>query len=366
MTTLIFGDGHLGQAIAAQIGARGEPAPTVLGRPPEGRHAPARLVGVDLAYDASRADAVGTNIATALAGGCRDFVIATTGWDEGRAALEAALRDHDAAAVAAPNFSLGVAGLLRLVDLAGSVFARVQGFDAYVLEWHRRGKADRPSGTAREIARRLLAVDPRKRAIAVSNGSPPAADELEVVSLRAGASPGMHVVGFDAPGDLASRARGPIGLAAAVPLEDVRVEPTDAGAQRAGEVDEPEKARDAQAEVRRRDGRRVVVPQCVFERAAAIVPTGRGDHEAPAATREGGCDVRADRVRPRGVEGEINTDELRGCMPAVGRAPEHGRSRITARADLRGNRLAQVPISEDEHCHRVGPLTAPGLESSFA
>ena len=201
MTTLIFGNGYLGQAIAAQIGARGDPAPTVLGRPADGRHAAAQLIGVDLAFDASRPDAVGTNVATALAGGCRRFVIATTGWDDGRGALEDALRDHDAAAVAAPNFSLGVAGLLRLVDLAGSLFSRVDGFDPYVLEWHRRGKADRPSGTAREIARRLLAVDPRKRAIAIANGHPPADDELEVVSLRAGASPGMHVVGFDASGE---------------------------------------------------------------------------------------------------------------------------------------------------------------------
>jgi 4-hydroxy-tetrahydrodipicolinate reductase len=201
MTTLIFGNGHLGRAIAAEVRARGEPAPTILGRPPDGRHAVARLVGVDLAYEASRSDAVGSNVATALAGGCRRFVIATTGWDDGRGALDDALRDHDAAAVAAPNFSLGVAGLIRLVELAGSLFSRVQGFDPYVLEWHRRGKADRPSGTAREIARRLLAVDPRKRTVAPSNGRPPADHELEVVSLRAGASPGMHVVGFDAPGE---------------------------------------------------------------------------------------------------------------------------------------------------------------------
>jgi 4-hydroxy-tetrahydrodipicolinate reductase len=201
MTTLIFGNGHLGQAIAAQIDARGDPAPTILGRPLDGRHAPARLLGVDLTFDASRPDAVGPNVAAALAGGCRRFVIATTGWDDARTAIEAVFQDHDAAAVAAPNFSLGAAGLLRLVDLAGSVFARVQGFDPYILEWHRRGKADRPSGTARELARRLLAVDPRKRTIAVSNGARPADDELEVVSLRAGASPGMHVVGFDAPGE---------------------------------------------------------------------------------------------------------------------------------------------------------------------
>jgi dihydrodipicolinate reductase len=30
---------------------------------------------------------------------------------------------------------------------------------------------------------------------------PPAPDELEVVAVRAGASPGTHLVGFDAPGE---------------------------------------------------------------------------------------------------------------------------------------------------------------------
>lgn len=201
MTTLILGGGHLGQAIAGQIRARGETAPTILGRPADGRHATGRLVGFDLAYEASRADAVCTNLAGVLAGGCRRFVIATTGWDDDRVAVDDVLRAHGAAAVAAPNFSLGVAGLLRLVDQAGALFARFDGFDPYVFEWHRRGKADRPSGTAREIARRLLAVDPRKQAIAQPSGGPHAADELEVVSLRAGASPGMHVVGFDAAGE---------------------------------------------------------------------------------------------------------------------------------------------------------------------
>ena len=201
MTTLIFGDGHLGQAIAASLGARSEPPPVVLGRPADGRHPATGLVGTDLAFEASIPSAVGSNLAAALAAGCRRFVIATTGWDDARDAIDGAFRAHDAAAVASPSFSLGVAAMLRLVEAAGSLFARLDDFDPYVLEWHRRGKLDRPSGTARELARRLLEADPRRTGLATGRDGPPAPGELEVASLRAGASPGMHVVGFDAPGE---------------------------------------------------------------------------------------------------------------------------------------------------------------------
>ncbi len=37
------------------------------------------------------------------------------------------------------------------------------GYEPYVVEWHRRGKADRPSGTARDLARRILAAEPVAR-----------------------------------------------------------------------------------------------------------------------------------------------------------------------------------------------------------
>ena len=94
-------------------------------------------------------------------------------------------------AVAASNFSLGVALFGRLVDAAVALFGPVEGFDPYLVEWHRRTKLDRPSGTARELAGRIVDGHPRLTG----------QDDLEVVSIRAGASPGMHLVGFDAVGE---------------------------------------------------------------------------------------------------------------------------------------------------------------------
>jgi 4-hydroxy-tetrahydrodipicolinate reductase len=190
MQTMILGDGHLGWAIAAAAGERGERTP-VLGRPAFERHDRAALAGADLIIDASHGGAVRGNVETALDAGVRRFVIATTGWAFDRDLVERALRESDASAVVSANFSLGVALFGRLVESAAELFGAVAGFDPFLVEWHRRAKADRPSGTALDLARRLTARHP---GLATTN-------DLEVVSIRAGASPGMHMVGFDAVGE---------------------------------------------------------------------------------------------------------------------------------------------------------------------
>ncbi|MEO6206565.1 MAG: dihydrodipicolinate reductase C-terminal domain-containing protein [Candidatus Limnocylindrales bacterium] len=190
MRTIIIGDGHLGWAIAAAASDRGERTP-ILGRPTMGRHDPVAFEGVDLVIDASRGDAVATNVRAALDGGVRRFVIATTGWAADRDALDGELRAHGAAAVVAANFSLGVNLFARLVEVATDLYGAIDGFDPYLVEWHRRAKADRPSGTALELAARIAARHPGLSG----------AGDLETVSIRAGSSPGMHLVGFDAAGE---------------------------------------------------------------------------------------------------------------------------------------------------------------------
>jgi 4-hydroxy-tetrahydrodipicolinate reductase len=190
MRLLILGDGHLGRAIAAMASDRSVAA-TIAGRPLMGGHPVDVFEAVDVVVDASRADGVLANVDDALSAGARRFVIATTGWSTDRAAVERRLTATRAAAVVAPNLSLGVALFARLVEVAAASFGAVPDVDPYLLEWHRRSKADRPSGTALDLAARLAAHHPRM--------TDPA--DLEVVSIRAGASPGMHLVAFDAPGE---------------------------------------------------------------------------------------------------------------------------------------------------------------------
>jgi 4-hydroxy-tetrahydrodipicolinate reductase len=192
----ILGGGGLGRAVEATLLDRARETGQgfdvlVLGRPSAGHHRPADLGRPDLVIEASRPDAVLANIEASTAAGARRAVIATTGWAADRPALERRLIGTGTAAVAAPNFSLGVVLFGRLVEAAVELFGSLDAFDPYLLEWHRRAKRDRPSGTAIDLARRIAERHPRL-------GS---ADDLEVVSVRAGASPGMHLVGFDAPGE---------------------------------------------------------------------------------------------------------------------------------------------------------------------
>jgi 4-hydroxy-tetrahydrodipicolinate reductase len=189
-TIVILGDGALGRAVAAAATDAGH-HPRVVGRPAGPHHGPDAFTGADLVVEASRSDAVLGNLAASIDAGIGRFVIATTGWESDRADVERLLAGRGATAVASPTFSLGVALFGRLVESAVALFGRVDGFDPFLVEWHRSGKRDRPSGTARDLARRIVAGHPGLAAT----------DDLEVVSIRAGASPGMHLVGFDATGE---------------------------------------------------------------------------------------------------------------------------------------------------------------------
>ncbi|MGC8633315.1 MAG: 4-hydroxy-tetrahydrodipicolinate reductase [Candidatus Limnocylindrales bacterium] len=201
MRAIVLGDGPMGRAVADALAGRGAEVCGVLGRP-RTSHPPGAFATVEVAFEFSRGAAVLPNVASALAGGCRRFVIGTTAWTVTPSELTALLDQHGASAVAASNFSPGINVLARLAEGATQMLGFLPDYDPYVVEWHRRGKADRPSGTALELARRILAAHPVKRRRAEpGRGGPPGTDELEVVAVRAGWAPGMHLVGFDAPGE---------------------------------------------------------------------------------------------------------------------------------------------------------------------
>lgn len=201
MRAIVLGDGPMGRAMAGALAADGHDVVAVLGRPGP-RHAPGRFADVDVAFEFSRGDAVLANVVAGLAGGCPRFVIGTTAWATTPADLGALLVRHGAAAVASASFSPGIALLGRLVEEAARLFGALPSYDPFVMEWHRREKADRPSGTAVALSQRIIAAHPGKERVADPGRTGPLApDELEVSSVRAGESPGMHVVGFDAPGE---------------------------------------------------------------------------------------------------------------------------------------------------------------------
>jgi 4-hydroxy-tetrahydrodipicolinate reductase len=202
MHLLLYGPGRLGGAIATAATDAGWSC-DVVGRPADdGLRTPAPVA--DVVIDASLGSAVAANLEHALLAGNRAFILAATGWDADLPRVRTMLLDHGAAAVLCTNLSLGAALFLRLAETAAGWYARAGAFEPSVVEWHRRGKADRPSGTARAIARRIVAADPRwagPDAADVAGGPDDGRPTLEVSGIRAGAAPGTHLVTFDGPGE---------------------------------------------------------------------------------------------------------------------------------------------------------------------
>ncbi len=243
MLSIVAGDGGMGRAITAALDGRGMPPLAILGLPDSADgHAPSRFRGAELVFDFTVGDAVAGNVRAALDGGVRHFVIGTTNWTGDRDRVARMLTERDAAAVASANFSLGVMLFARLVEDAARLFGPFAEYDPYLVEWHRRTKPDRPSGTALDLSRRLIAAHPRKTRVAepMAQGSP-APEELDVSVIRAGAAPGMHLVGFDAPGEslemrLTARDRSAYASGAVTAAEWLLAEPRTSGIHTFDEV----------------------------------------------------------------------------------------------------------------------------------
>lgn len=206
MQAVIFGRGAMSRGIADALVRRGDEVVAVFGRPASlggaQRPDPRSLGRIDVAFEMSHGASVVENIQYAIEAGCRRIVIGTSGWAEDRNRVAAILAEHDAAAIHGPSFSIGVVLFQELAEAAARLFGRFDEYDPYILEWHRRNKPDRPSGTALALAERVLPFLPSKTSarLAEDRGAP-SPETLEIVSLRAGATPGMHTLGFDAAGE---------------------------------------------------------------------------------------------------------------------------------------------------------------------
>jgi 4-hydroxy-tetrahydrodipicolinate reductase len=82
-------------------------------------------------------------------------VVGTTGFSEERLnRLRTALAEHDGIGVlVAPNFSIGAVLMMRFAEQAAAFYE-----SAEIIELHHAGKADAPSGTATNTARRIAAA----------------------------------------------------------------------------------------------------------------------------------------------------------------------------------------------------------------
>lgn len=177
---------------AAGYGAAGV---TIVERP-ERPPAAARVL-VDFTEPSAAVDAAGWAARNGLG-----VVIGTTGLT---AAQQEALRtlSGDVPMIVAPNMSLGVNLLFRLVAEAARVLGPA--YDVEVVEAHHRGKKDAPSGTARRIVAELRAAR-GGGTVAETHGrrgdvGPRPAGEIGVHAVRGGDIVGDHTVIFAGPGE---------------------------------------------------------------------------------------------------------------------------------------------------------------------
>jgi 4-hydroxy-tetrahydrodipicolinate reductase len=141
----------------------------------------------EVMVDFTHPDAVMDNLSWCIDHGIH-AVVGTTGFTEERLnQLRKTLTDHDGVGVLiAPNFSIGAVLMMRFAEQAAAFYE-----SAEIIELHHPAKADAPSGTAANTARRIAAA---RNAAAL--GVPPDATVQELPGARGAQVDGIRVHGL--------------------------------------------------------------------------------------------------------------------------------------------------------------------------
>jgi 4-hydroxy-tetrahydrodipicolinate reductase len=141
----------------------------------------------EVIVDFTHPDAVTDNISWCIDHGIH-VVVGTTGFNDERLdQLRKTLANHDGVGVlVAPNFSIGAVLMMRFAEQAAPFYE-----SAEVIELHHPGKADAPSGTAANTARKIAAA---RTAAALTK--PPDATLQELPGARGAQVDGIRVHGI--------------------------------------------------------------------------------------------------------------------------------------------------------------------------
>ncbi len=200
----LVGMGRMGQAIEALVAdsphtivARFDAThPLADVRDPEDE-----LGGADIAIDFSTPDVALDHLHQYCFWGL-DAVVGTTGWTDDLAKVEGWVEEGQNGILWAPNFSLGVAVLVRAIRGTLPLLDRLADYDPYIHEAHHVHKLDSPSGTALLLANELLDGLSRKTRIETETQHGRIdTDALHVTSARAGVIFGEHTIRIDSPVD---------------------------------------------------------------------------------------------------------------------------------------------------------------------
>lgn len=188
----VFGRGRLGRALRD---VAGDAIAWQVGRDASQR---ADLAPVDVLVDVSIGAALDEHLEFALARKT-PLVIGTTGWSMPELDRRVGSR---IGVLVAPNFSLTIAFLTRLVRLMGRFAMQDVSADVFIAEHHHARKKDAPSGTAKVFAQALLESCPKKTRWTMAPAERALAqDELCVSVLRGGHTASSHDITVDTPGE---------------------------------------------------------------------------------------------------------------------------------------------------------------------
>jgi 4-hydroxy-tetrahydrodipicolinate reductase len=203
MTLALVGTGRMGAAVEAVAAERGH---AIVARfdadaPLLDAAGPEALNGADAVVDFS-VPAVALDQIRRYAEWGATAVVGTTGWTDRLDDVRAWVEASDAAVLWAPNFSLGVALVVRALRGMLPLLDRLDGYDAAVHEAHHTGKLDSPSGTALRLAEEIVGGLARKTHVdAETQHGAIAPDALHVTSQRVGHVFGDHTVTLDSAVD---------------------------------------------------------------------------------------------------------------------------------------------------------------------
>jgi 4-hydroxy-tetrahydrodipicolinate reductase len=175
------------------------------------------LSGVEVCIDFSQPQTAVANIKQIAALG-KNMVIGTTGWYNQMDEVKRIVEEKKVGLIWSGNFSIGVNALFRIVGSAARIFNHLPDYDVLGHEFHHKGKADSPSGTAAMLGKILLDnLDRKKRLVTDKLDRRIEPDEIQFSSTRGGSVPGTHLILFDSPVDtieIKHAARGREGFAA--------------------------------------------------------------------------------------------------------------------------------------------------------
>lgn len=146
------------------------------------------LEDADICIDFSHPDSVIKHVKQAAAMR-KNIVVGTTGWTKHLDEVKSIVNISGIGLLYSPNFSIGVALFLKLIEDAAQLFDTFEEYDIGGWECHHAEKIDSPSGTAQAMLESLQKKLLQRKKIP------------QISSLRCGNFPGTHSLIFDSPVD---------------------------------------------------------------------------------------------------------------------------------------------------------------------